>query len=364
MHSANLLNSQPKQNFTYVEMISNGDALYFFGHDKDFKFFSHLAKGNEIQSLARDLSSGNDLISVDSAELCNQLSDVHGKLAPIIEQSQYIIVSPSVNVQPIPTEIILGTECLTHKAQVQRPIVTVNDYAAARDFVHNYNTAPQPKYFVGLGNPLSTKGTISFDPMAWRSASNLLDLAHLPPLPDAEIEVVSASNNFQNSSIFVGPDASIREALSIAETKARESRGETGVIVLATHGFTANAEKPDALPALLSVEKNELNPFHSSEVANYHLQNSIAVLSACDTAGGLLSSPDKAFTGFVKSFADAGSRLVVSSLWPVNSLASRKMTEGFTKELSTNGNITDAINAGRALVDKRDYRLPFIFIYP
>ena len=86
------------------------------------------------------------------------------------------------------------------------------------------------------------------------------------------------------------------------------------------------------------------------------------MLSACDTASGLLKNSDLMFTGFVQSFANSGSNMIVSSLWPVETKSSQKYTTTFFKSWKSKS-LIEAIRNSKNSVE--DYlSLPFVTIYP
>jgi len=225
-----------------------------------------------------------------------------------------------------------------------------------------------PTKLVGVGNPISDVGGFNIDMGDWRSANlanrsgvSLLDLNTLPPLPDAEMEIEAIKSSFKTPLVYLGPDASLSRAF---ESEFRNgSNSERSLLVLATHGFTAGAGGDAMLPGLLSVEKDELSIVPAAKLYSYSFEDSVVLLSACDTAGGFVDEPDKMFTGFVKAFGDSGAQLVAASLWPVNTVASREVTEGFVGGWK-NGGLKDAVRAAKSAVTQREYRWPFVFIYP
>ena len=135
------------------------------------------------------------------------------------------------------------------------------------------------------------------------------------------------------------------------------------VIALATHGYVPESSNGFFLPRLLSLENGKYELLPHSAVERFHLPNSIVLLSACDSAAGLLEEPDLLFTGFTESFANAGSEFILASLWPVETNASRVIT---TKLFETwkNEDLETAILVAKSSVDIRKRALPFVFLMP
>ena len=105
-------------------------------------------------------------------------------------------------------------------------------------------------------------------------------------------------------------------ALKTAESK------NYSAIVLATHGVPFDLSEGYKLPSLLSIENDTPTLLSATKINEFDLKQSTVFLSACDTASGLLSDPSLYLTGFTESFANAGSNLIIASLWPVVSKSS------------------------------------------
>ena len=179
------------------------------------------------------------------------------------------------------------------------------------------------------------------------------------PLPEAEKEIKEISNLFENKHILLNEKASILNGLKLAETNLNKDHK---AIVIATHGFPLNLSKNVSFPSLLSIENKKRTFLNSTQISPFKLNNSTIVLSACDTASGLLENSDLMFTGFVQSFANSGSNMIVSSLWPVETNASQKYSTTFFKSWKDKS-LIEALKESKNSV--KDYlSLPFITIYP
>ena len=160
---------------------------------------------------------------------------------------------------------------------------------------------------------------------------------------------------FDKSEVYLKDKASVLLAL-------KELQGKPKNYVIAPLHMDLS-ELKRLLPRLLSLEagKHELLP--NSAVERFNLPNSIVLLSACDSAAGLLEEPDLLFTGFTESFANAGSTFILASLWPVETNASRTITtklfESWEKE-----DLETAISVAKSSVENRNRALPFVFLMP
>ena len=97
----------------------------------------------------------------------------------------------------------------------------------------------------------------------------------------------------------------------------------------------------------------------------FSLKNTVVLLSACDTASGFTEKTHLYFSGFVSGFSDAGSELILASLWPVKSLTSKATTEIFMSEqLKNNKDIFSAALMAKKRAGAIQDVLPFVFIYP
>ena len=275
-----------------------------------------------------------------------------------------LLLTPSVNLFPIPFGLVIGNECENSGIRSDLSIILVNDYLAAKEFVAFNKT--NANTFIGIANPMINDNTpLNIDIGEWRSSgylskNNTLDLNELPPLPDAEVEVLKLSKIYNDYKIYLGDSASITKALSKAEVNSYNDKKQ--LLTIATHGFAADVGNDLAVPTLLNNNNGNLELFSFLDVYDYNLKGSTVVLSACDTASGFVSSSDKIFTGFVKSFGDVGAKFVVSSLWPVNSKSSKDLSLEFGTKIKSE-TYFDAIKLSQKKVTNNVHRLPFTFTY-
>jgi len=315
----------------------------------------------KIGQIKNKIANNKFLDKKDVKELCDIFKNVHSRIG--LSKSSLLMVVPSVNLIPIPSEIILGDYCQLKKSKVS--ILHLGDLSAASDFLEFYKNHSYPNYLVGIGNPTikknnkDEKSSINLLSKIFRGLSlNKYNNDDFIPLPEAEKEITEISNLFENKHILLNEKASILNGLKLAENLNKDHKA----IVIATHGFPLNLSKDVSFPSLLSIENKKRTFLNSTQISQFKLNNSIIVLSACDTASGLLENSDLMFTGFVQSFANSGSNIIVSSLWPVETNASQKYTTTFFKSWKDKS-LIEALKDSKNSV--KDYlSLPFITIHP
>ena len=147
-----------------------------------------------------------------------------------------------------------------------------------------------------------------------------------PQLPGAREETIAVAKNY-GSSPLTGKKAT--------EQELRKQVGQgVDVIHLATHALY-DPIAPLQSSLLLTDGENAV-PLTAEALFRHPLKASVVVLSACETGMGEVIAGDD-LLGLTRSFYLGGSRVVVSSLWPVEDKATRLFMEIFHKE-SLNGN--------------------------
>ena len=344
-----------------INYRNGGMFLQAMGPGKFIHDFFEL--DDEIISQTKQFILGSsELHEENIKKLCMEFQQVHNTLNQFkneLGQINNVIVVPSVNLFPIPLEIILGTYCNTNN---KIPILHAADIGAAME-VLSKDYVELPSAFVGMGNPTSKNRGIQI-PLnivlrnsAAFNEDGIFDVEDLPPLPDASQEVKNVSKLFDRSEVLLNVEASVSKALSESQNNIEN------IILLATHGIKPSYESGIVIPSLLSSEDGELELFESVKVERYDLDGDIVLLSACDTASGFVDRPDLFFTGFVTSFANAGGDLMLASLWPVYSKASQEVTETFVSKWK-DSSIYEAIDSSKKAPQISRQSLPFVYIYP
>jgi hypothetical protein len=296
--------------------------------------------------------------------LCENFGELHTFLTEELGLGKTIHklnIVPSVNLYPIPIPIIIGSSCGNQNVQT----VVAGDIAAAFEATEYRSKAKFPLEFVGVGNPLpKQKNNFQISiPLGLKVSNRGFErgLANqFSPLPDAAIEVTETSKYFSKKSVYLNQNASLIGAFEKMAELSKSS--DTKMLVLASHGTAADYENKIFLPGLLSSNEGQLELILSAEIPKYNFENSMVLLSACDTAAGFVNKPDLMFTGLVQSFADARAEFILASWWPVNSASAKTNTVEFVDKFKNHG-LDYALNFSKSRLPLLE-RLPYVYIYP
>ena len=314
----------------------------------------------EIEQLTERLISGEELRESEVDKACKIFQNLSD--AANVAETEGIVFVPSVNLFPIPADILFGSYCNSKLTA----IIQASDITGAINFSRYQSEVKIPDSFVGVGNP--TIGPEKPDNIfaslfrgegAERTFEGLAQ--NFLPLPDAEAEILETARGFNSKNVYLSAEASILSGLK----KATEisNNGRNVAITIATHGVPLSVKDGIYMPSLLSVENGQKKLISNSMIESSSMPNSTVVLSACDTAAGLAETKDLMFTGFVESFANAGSELMIASLWPVHSKSSTLVSTTFFKSWRKSG-LMAAISSAKNSVKKRVRTLPFVYLIP
>jgi CHAT domain-containing protein len=179
-----------------------------------------------------------------------------------------------------------------------------------------------------------------------------LDYGKLTPLPDTRDELLSIARVLgadATSDVFLGLDANRRRVKEIDLSRRR-------IVAFATHGLVPGDFPGLDQPALaLSVldDAKESPLLLLEDVLGLKLDADWVVLSACNTAAGDGLGAD-AISGLGRGFFYAGSRALLATHWPVETVSARLLTTGIFERYAKDPAVTraQALNASMlALID-------------
>lgn len=147
-----------------------------------------------------------------------------------------------------------------------------------------------------------------------------------PQLPGAREETIAVAKIY-GSSPLTGKKATEQEL------RKKVGRG-VDVLHLATHALYDSISPLQS--ALILTDGDNAVPLTAEDLFRQPLKASVIILSACETGMGEVIAGDD-LLGLTRSFYLGGSRVLVSSLWPVEDKATRLFMKTFHKE-SLNGN--------------------------
>lgn len=174
-----------------------------------------------------------------------------------------------------------------------------------------------------------------------------VDYSQISPLPDTRDEILSLAHALgadTKRDVFLGPDASKQKVLTsdLAHRK---------VVAFATHGLLSGEYPGVDQPALALA--NPGNGQHGlltlDDILGLKLDADWVVLSACNTAGGDGESGE-AVSGLGRGFFYAGSRSLLVTHWPVESVSAKRLVVGIFDALSASPDLSRAEALRRSML--------------
>lgn len=198
--------------------------------------------------------------------------------------------------------------------------------------------------FAGVGDPVFSRAQMTDTAqsatgvavrggprIALRSAGRLdqfdsAELARLERLPDTSEEIRSIAAIFG-----AGSDVMLRAQANEKDIKARDWRNRR-VVMFATHGLVPGELNGLDQPALALTSPEIAGGdgdglLTVEEILNLKLDADWVVLSACNTASGSEAGAE-ALSGLGRAFFFAGTRALLASNWPVETVSARLITTG------------------------------------
>lgn len=196
--------------------------------------------------------------------------------------------------------------------------------------------------FVGFGDPqfsetpiqvASSRGRLrnlniarpSLRDLEQGKAVEWMDYGKIPPLPDTRDEILALAQALKanpEADVFLGSKAS-KENLKKLDLSKRK------VVAFATHGLLAGDFPGVSEPslALANPGGGKHGLLTLEDILGLKLDADWVVLSACNTAGGDGEGAD-ALSGLGRGFFYAGSRALLVTHWPVESVSAKTLVTG------------------------------------
>lgn len=161
-------------------------------------------------------------------------------------------------------------------------------------------------------------------------------------LTENTFEVMRAGD-YLKGDVFIGDEANERDF--------KKTANNYSILHLAMHALI-NDRNPLSSTLIFTntADGTEDGYLHTYEIYNMKLNADLAVLSACNTADGVLQSGE-GIMSLSRAFMFAGVNNIVSTLWPANDATSSQLMESFFK------NIKDGMPLAKAL---RDAKLAYL----
>lgn len=175
-----------------------------------------------------------------------------------------------------------------------------------------------PERIVAVANPTLDTG------MAKQVASFYRDV-NLGPLPDAETEADSLREVYGASRCVV------LKRDEATEARSKDEMTGAGILHFATHGVLDD-RNPFYSRLLLGTDAGDDGSLEAWEIARLNLDADLVVLSACDTARGMIGGGE-GIVGMTWSFFAAGARSTVATSWKIASRSTSGLMAAFHKAL-------------------------------
>ncbi|MBL8379462.1 MAG: CHAT domain-containing protein [Burkholderiales bacterium] len=190
------------------------------------------------------------------------------------------------------------------------------------------------------------------------NSARLAQLARLPDTAEEIREIATLLGPAANPEVLLGAQA------NESEVKRRDLRNKR-IVMFATHGLMPGEldglNQPAlalSAPEVAGVEGDGL--LTAEEILGLRLDADWVVLSACNTAGGAAEGAE-ALSGLGRAFFYAGTRSLLVSNWPVETVSARLITTGVFSAQKADPTLSRAEALRRtllALIDKGEAKLP------
>jgi CHAT domain-containing protein len=179
------------------------------------------------------------------------------------------------------------------------------------------------------------------------------DTPELPPLPDTRDEITAIATAMSadpNKDAFFGLQANVQSVVG-ADLKRRR------IVAFATHGLVAG-DLPGLDQPALALSPVPGKDIYSGllrldDVLKLSLDADLVVLSACNTAAAD-GSGSEAVSGLGRGFFYAGSRSVLATHWPVETVSARQLVTHLFERYAQDNTLTRAKALQRAMLEVLD----------
>jgi CHAT domain-containing protein/Tfp pilus assembly protein PilF len=248
-----------------------------------------------------------------------------GKKTLCVVPDQALWELPFQALQPRPGAHLVEDYALFYAPSLSVLREAVKKRAASTPGGARAGARPSAKTLLALGNPLLTGETVVRVQAIHRDEP-------LGPLPEAEREVKTLSRLYgaANSRVFVGAEAS--------EGRVKAEAPNYAILHFATHGLLddRNPMYSQLTLARAAGDPHEDGLLEAREIINLDLRAELAVLSACQMAGGRVGAGE-GMIGMSWALFVAGVPTTVASQWKVESSSTTSLMIDFHRRLTARG---------------------------
>lgn len=425
---AELVDPKPATLAQAQRLLKPGEALatWYFGEESGWVWatnkqgsigfsavpYNRKQIGQAVQSLRKALDPGvasiDDIPAFDVAKAHQLYAGLLLPIAPQWQGAQSLLAIPHADLGQLPLALLPTAQV----AQPGKSAVPFEGYRSvpwlARQLavtqlpsvtaLASLRRLPEPaqtrRAFIGFGDPLfntdqarqADKVAQAETGLATRGSSRLklrnvpqtanvssAELGILPRLPDTSQEIRDIAGVLQadpKQDIFLQKRATVHTVLNTELSNRR-------VVMFATHGLVPGELDGLVQPALALTSPEVADPdsdglLTMDKILILKLNADWVVLSACNTAAGEGSGAE-AVSGLGRAFFYAGTRALLVSNWPVETVAARKlMTDLFRRQVNASGIVKAealrqsmlALMDGPGSTDEKTGRVSFSYAHP
>ena len=358
-YDQNLLSIQEIQH----SMLQNGDAMveYYLGDTSLFVFtitrdemvMERLPIDPSLMENIADFrkSTGNSSFIQDKPDLASTMyihaaNQLYNQLFPqkcknLIRNKTNLIIIPDGMLCYIPFEALLISDDSENQSPSPAPYL-LNNFS----ITYMYSASMLSEPIQQQAKSLYAGFAPSYDAQLLASADELDEFETFRSSPGSLTEntlEVEQAGSFLNGDTYIGPQAT--------ETEFKKTANMYSILHLAMHALI-NDKNPLSSTLIFTNTKDSTEDgyLHTYEIYNMKLNADLAVLSACNTADGVLQSGEGVMS-LSRAFMFAGVKNIISTLWPANDATSSQLMEIFFK------NIKEGIPLATAL---RNAKLTFL----
>ncbi|EDZ62305.1 hypothetical protein SMGD1_0645 [Sulfurimonas gotlandica GD1] len=315
-----LQSSMSKEDLLYI-IFDVGTDILIAGISKDEIFASVIPKSKELDKKLYAIK--NDLVEkqiYNKVELLNIAREYINPIAKFKGIKNIHLLSDGV-LSILPLDIYPLDELMLFENYSV-------DYLTTLNISQIDNKKSKELKLLAVADPMyDERGVDKLSDITFSKKRSADISGYFQKLPETRREVETISKNMNSSKLLLGTDAkeSIIKSIPLEDYD---------YIHFATHGILGG-EIPDMNePALvLAKEEKEDSLLSATEISKLKLNAKLVVLSACNSGSGEYFRGEGA-TGIARAFKVAGSKEIIASLWPVDSLATEQLMKLFYENIA------------------------------
>ncbi len=222
-------------------------------------------------------------------------------------------------------------------------------------FLCRKTAGPWGKMLLALGAPTLTRPGPGHSSEGWTIGEIYKGQGFdLSPLPFSKKEALDIAGHFPKGSkdVLLGTRAAEEDLKALPLEEYR-------IVHFACHGLLdENVPFRSALVLAAGPSDREDGMLQAREIYNLRLDASLVVLSACQTGRGSLERGE-GLLGLPRMFFYAGSKSVISTLWPIGDRSTAYFMDGFYEQLSRGLDKTSALRLAKVRMLRSKYAHPF-----